>query len=374
MRSNHQDLPALTSLRFFAAAMILAQHATQMMQWHWSLLNWPLQHGVSFFFVLSGFILTHVYSARRMVSYGAFVRSRLARLWPVHLVALIVLCVAVPPQFVTYDGPGIFNKWILLGFNLTLLHAAVPLPAYYFSWNAVSWSISTEFFFYLAFPWLLRNIQTTWPWKLLAAAALAASIFCAISLTGLRLEGSGEVVSGSSLTYTSPFVRGFEFILGMAGCALWKRYFVRLPGTSAIWTAIEAAALAICFGWLAVGVPKIWINSTPLQRLYIDTAGSAWTFIIVIMAFAAGRGFFSRLLSTRPLVFLGQISFSIYMFHQILMKFFAVRLDWPDVPEILYFGTLFVIASASYLFIEKPAQRLLTRGISVAPPVTATMS
>lgn len=126
MQPSHEveNLKALTSLRFVAAFMIIVHHAPGLLKWDWPKI-FPATsfHGVSFFFVLSGFILAHVYSTKRMPAYGSFIRARFARLWPVHAAAIVFLVLAVTPESITFDGPGIFSKWVTLGFNLALLHS-----------------------------------------------------------------------------------------------------------------------------------------------------------------------------------------------------------------------------------------------------------
>src|SRR5579863_1388808 len=96
-RVSVENLPALTSLRFVAAMMIVFWHcAGAGMPWPW-LRYAPasLVHGVSFFFVLSGFILTHVYRSRGFPGYKRFVTLRIGRLWPVHAVAIGVLLISI---------------------------------------------------------------------------------------------------------------------------------------------------------------------------------------------------------------------------------------------------------------------------------------
>jgi peptidoglycan/LPS O-acetylase OafA/YrhL len=83
-------------------------------------------------------------------------------------------------------------------------------------------------------------------------------------------------------------------------------------------------------------------------------------FAILIGAVASGRGVVGSILSNRVLVYLGEISFSIYMIHQVLLKVFAYSFSKDlQVTPLMYFSALLFLASASYLMIEKPAQRLL---------------
>jgi len=217
MLTQVQDLRPLTSLRFFAAALIVVYHLQGYYDWGWLQYVPELStHRVSFFFVLSGFILTHVYSARAF-SYKEFLRARIARLWPVHFATLILLITFVAEGSITFDGDGIFNKYIVLFFNLSLTHSAFPFTSYQFSWNAVSWSISTELYFYLAFPFLLIDIKQTWPFKLAGSIALMLAVVFVINAEGWPADSNNlNEPTVKSATYANPLVRGFEFCLGMA--------------------------------------------------------------------------------------------------------------------------------------------------------------
>ena len=133
------------------------------------------RQGVSFFFVLSGFILTHVYSSRRDIGYWGFVRLRIARLWPVHLVTLLLVVLFVHPA--SFAGDGLFDRRLTLLANLPMTQSMFPFISYLFSWNSVSWSISTEICFYLCFPFLLANVERSWLRNLLISCLLAVGVF-----------------------------------------------------------------------------------------------------------------------------------------------------------------------------------------------------
>lgn len=232
--ADNRNLLPLTSLRFFAAMMIVAHHLPLYFPETYAKAAPPtLVHGVSFFFVLSGFILTHAYKEKPWPGYWQFLALRAGRLWPVHAFAImiLVLSVLVPDSFVrhdsiTFDGPGFFDRWFALGLNLTMLQSWSPYTVQAFSWNSPAWSISTEFAFYLAFPFLLVNVERNWHWKLLGAA-LIVGWFLAIA-SGLPVVSATDAVDKASLTYANPLFRGFEFCLGMATWVLWDRHIRRL--------------------------------------------------------------------------------------------------------------------------------------------------
>jgi peptidoglycan/LPS O-acetylase OafA/YrhL len=293
----------------------------------------------------------------------------------VHLIGILLLVVSVTPDSITFDGPGMFSKWVVLGFNALLVHSVFPFLAYTFSWNSVSWSISTEMFFYLAFPFLLINIERTWHWKLLGAALLAGLLIASLYMARVPLESADfNRITAVYATYPSPLMRGFEFVLGMSTSVLWKKYLRHQSRSLVWWTAVELVALAVCAWWLWSGFFMVQRQvSNPWLNLFLQPAGSCWAFALVIGCLASGRGLVGQLLSMRAIVFFGEISFSIYMLHLILIKAFVTTFAWPGVPEFVYFGALFVLATVVYLLVEKPAQRLL-RGTGkvtmLHPPIT----
>lgn len=113
--------------------------------------------GVSFFLVLSGFVMAKGYGEKVRssgFSYGRFMGKRLLRLYPLHLVCL---CVAAVMQLA---AEGCEAQWGWLLPNLCLVQSWIPLPSVYFSGNAVSWCLADLLFFYALFPWLVSGKMT----------------------------------------------------------------------------------------------------------------------------------------------------------------------------------------------------------------------
>ena len=131
-RPNLPRLDSLTGLRFFAAYMVLMHHFTNFAQlpliWHWYGFGTT---GVTFFFVLSGFVLT--WSFVPSDTAPRFYWRRFARVWPLHLVTTIV---AVPVFYMWRDVP---MDWTGVLLSVFLLHAWVPTATTYFAGNPASW-------------------------------------------------------------------------------------------------------------------------------------------------------------------------------------------------------------------------------------------
>ena len=147
-----KKLNALTSLRFVAAALIVIHHSRGLFGFgEYLLFPFQLDQGVSFFFVLSGFILAYAYpNLNGFKNISRFLLSRFARIWPAHVVAFLLLCLLFPSPFEWYSLRG-YNPFLLAGVNLFMVHGWIPIETYFFSFNNVSWSISTEFFFIYVF-------------------------------------------------------------------------------------------------------------------------------------------------------------------------------------------------------------------------------
>jgi peptidoglycan/LPS O-acetylase OafA/YrhL len=308
-------------------------------------------HAVPFFFVLSGFILMHRYGDGEL-NVSRFFIARFARLWPCHVVwtALGFLLL------------GYTLEWQTLPLNLAMLHAWSPYMADFFSYNAVSWSVSTEMALYAAFPFLAKGFRQNWPFKL----AICIVIYQACHLIAVRYAPSNDynVIQYGSFLYAFPPSRIHGFCLGMVGFVMWEAWRKRSPNRPFL---AEIAGLAVLLVALEISTSVIiqtYVNWTYTIIVYIG-------FALAMIPLAQGGGPLARALSWRPLVYLGEISFSIYLSHQILLNVMvAIERDQPDglwssmgdVPQfILYLGIVLVCSVATYHLIETPARRSIVK-------------
>jgi peptidoglycan/LPS O-acetylase OafA/YrhL len=217
------QIPALTGVRILAAAWVVVAHFRFEMfglfpstQFARSFVEGGYL-GVEVFFILSGFIISHNYAGRfGRVSWSAyrdFLMKRVARIYPVHLVTLLVvagLVTAAALFGVTLNSEGAHNPLNFL-MNATMLQAVPPA----FAWNAPAWSISAEMGAYIAFPFLavaVMRVKSRNTLLLLTAGALAFTI-----MGLLIVEQLGDY---SPTSYASIWFRiSGEFA---AGCFLWR--------------------------------------------------------------------------------------------------------------------------------------------------------
>ena len=357
-------IDALTALRFFAAALIVLGHAGEM-----GIPGYPEHYphffmysqGVSFFFVLSGFILYLTYSDIRGRTLDRFFVARLARIWPAHILAFLTTIYLLPPDLIQ-AVPG--RAWI----NVLMLQSVFPTLDTYFSYNDVSWSISTELFFYLMFPVLLIILRRS----RVAVLGLGA-LFVAGALT-FAIEGHLPIsISATELTAVpvlniDPITRVAEFILGMVTC-YWLEKVRVAPSTRQFrlhtLTLLELGALLLCCGFMYVTSRTQFFGNLPPQALfYIISSGSMLGFAALIAAiyysYLRGQGLLTRLLGLAPFVYLGEISFSLYLFHRIILRYIAAE----NIPVTYwrFWGVALVVAALSYEFWEKPCRAVLNGG------------
>ncbi|CAN7341471.1 MULTISPECIES: acyltransferase family protein [Pseudomonas] len=354
-------IDSLTSLRFFAAFAIVLHHAKGLVFSSEFMKGVPLSSGVSFFFVLSGFILSYVYSGR-MGSVGLynFYTSRFSKIWPPHILTFVLLVVLIP----TNEG------WIIALLNASLLQSVVPIPAYYFSFNSVSWSISAELFFYAAFPLLMAGLNKNWHIKLVALLLLGGVGAYIIDLSGVNYYSPDKWTefSAHGLAYISPLFRIQEFFMGM----LLFKVFDYIKGWKWFGFALCTVLEILCVAGVILftqGIAEAIAYS--LIGIENNASGEFWShctlgvfFGLVIVCFAINKGLISQILRLRLFVVLGEISFSMYLVHQIVFRFYrAHRNMFESVPKEMIFPLLLiavlVFAYGIWRFFELPAQAKL---------------
>ena len=358
-----EPLPALTSLRFLAAAYVLAFHFAGYELSRAAMPNAIFlgYSGVTFFFLLSGFILAYNYQRVDLSERPAlarFLRARIARVYPVYLLALAIGL----PSFVAWTLKTVPPLQTLMAASAVLaplgLHAWVPGAAC--ALDCPSWSVSTELFFYAAFPLLLplvlrrpgaTALVTLTAWAVGVTLAILAWALYAPGLSLIAPTTDAANLLSQAIKY-NPLLRLPEFVAGLLLFALWRR--VRLP----VWSLLTGAGVAAAF---LVG------NVEAIPEVLMHNGLTALVWAPVILAGAQVR---SGPLTAGWFVFLGRISFALYLLHVPIYVFvsglhralLAGRLDGiPWLTAALAAFLSLAAASAVHLAIEEPARRRLLR-------------
>lgn len=344
------DLRALTTLRFVAAMWVVLYTFWKNLDVGFTpVIATKGYLGVELFFVLSGFILSHVYLAaagEKRFGYGAFLWARLARVYPLHLFTLLgvgALAVAAGLAGIAVDASLL--SWDSLPANLLLVHAWGFAPES--GWNHPSWSISAEWFAYLLFPAFAFVA-----WRLRSRPVLA-TVLAAVGL--VALYAVFERLAGFPLTEATIRWGALRIVPCFAlGCAL---YLIHRRGAVPFAGGMAAgAALAIV---VAASVP-LWDGAIVLL------------FGPLILGLAGLSNARAGALSSKAGVYLGEISYSIYMIAapwQILAVNLAARLVGAEDKQLPLWMWLIVLAglpvaaAISYHLVEHPARRWM-RGLA----------
>lgn len=345
-------LDSLTGLRFFAAWLVVVHHFTNfaLLPYIWRYTGFGAT-GVTFFFVLSGFVLT--WSFVPSDTPGRFYWRRFARIWPLHAATTLI---ALPVFYSWRDVP---YDWTGIGLSFVLLHAWVPTASTYFAGNPASWSLSCEMFFYALHPLVVR---TALGLKLLALGAATLIVLGAVFIV-VRWSPdwwSDRIVGW--MLYISPLFRLGEFLLGIALAAALRRGF-RVPLGVIPWAILVGLWFHLEYVFAPAHFSATW-------RVLVSQA----TYVVLPVLYAGVIGAAAQLdfddarswLRTRPMVLLGQWSYALYLVHATiiyaLINWIGVRAYSP-VKNVAWFGvvTLLAVAASAVLYtvVEHPVEQRL---------------
>ncbi len=387
----NQSLPLLTPLRGIAALMVVLFHARLLLfpQWMESIAGHTqlIENGylwVDLFFILSGLVLAHVYgetfTSPRRIGYGRFLWLRLTRIYPLYFVTLVLLVgwelykalhgvgFYAGPLFKMWEWEGMppfgspFTPAEALPSALLLMQVVTDQGL---TWNFAAWSLSVEWISYLLFPLLIPLAVTRSRWSHLAPL-LALTVLASI----VHSRGTLDVTSGALAVG-----RGVsEFVLG-----LWLLPRVRAAQRLPMMQRDLPLLIAFVLPFLLMQ-----FTMTPQRTLLLI---GAYVLLIWIAAAQGERQSpLLRLLDNRFTNWLGDLSYSIYLLHALVLltgcelaHYLAPGLtDWwfaqtnpllGVVATLLMLVVLIGLSALSYNLLERPLQRRLRRIGKVRQPV-----
>jgi len=311
---------------------------------------------VNYFYVLSGFIMAIAYyqiGTSKPLSKNRYWVARFARIYPVYLVAIVLMAVA------SYSD--LADKPLALPLHLTMLQAW--LPGYPMTLNNPGWSLSVEAFFYLCFPLLLAVIYR-YGLKYLAFAALVSWLITQYVL--LASINSADYTANGLLhdfVYYNPLMHINAFLAGLVCGALFKQNADKATSPKPIW--LLASLLLI----IVLLEARPWIESAIGFKLAYTNGLIAPAFLLFIWLLASSRGKIQQWLSHPLLVLLGEASFSLYILQKpvfgIYNKVLEKRLNLGEIADFYVALILLIIISiASYKLFETPARSLINRKLA----------
>lgn len=369
-------LPALTSCRFLAALAVVIFHVCTFAQAPSRVIDF-VGHGtagVSFFFVLSGFVLTYNYRDRFAPGIHAgglaeFARARWARIWPMHVAALLFATPVAAYQLRRHpEIAGPFDAALSWVANALLMQVYVPTPLYQQQWNGPSWSIATEAAFYLVFPLFVFAVLARLRTRVSLLLMIAGCMAIQATLVWLRWDSILHSVPAGAppeeldtrldfLLYRLPWFRVWEFLVGCGVAAIYldhpPAFLRRKSGRDVLLLIGLGATLAIVVG-CAMAVP----GRPPVSTNFVFFT---LPFALIVLALASGRNFLSPLLESPKLILLGEASYSLYLIHAkpVQIVCYACPPKWLALAGATVLALCVAASLPCYWWIETPARKWL---------------
>jgi peptidoglycan/LPS O-acetylase OafA/YrhL len=331
----------LTFTRFIAAVLVILFH-------HYRFL--PMMHYtnvfVSYFFVLSGFVLAVSQKSRyqHKEDYLLFYTARASRIFPLFLLA--TLLAVLTGMNAELAGP--FNLFL----NITGLQSF--FPGRVMSYNYPSWSISVELFFYLCFPFLVRFVYNKLSLKKVLGVGLALWAVTQVAVLYLyeieKLQPSSTKLH--DFLFYFPLLHLNQFVAGNILGLLFLRFHKKWTKNYDLHLVVLSMAL---LGYLNFFRPRF--------DLFDHNGLLIFLFAPFILLLALNTGKISKIFAARPLIILGEVSFGLYLLAEPLLKGMetvAQTSSWGTKPYFHFaLIIILIIATLVYFFFEKPLQQVL---------------
>lgn len=342
-------IPGLDALRGLAAIGVAVHHYH--FYYHAGPNHWILQpayNGAGFFvelfFVLSGFLLTQVYLDIK--NYKVLVIRRLARLFPLQWLTLLLVALE---QFLftqAYGKPFIYknNDWYHFFLNVLLLQESGLQSD--FSFNGPSWSISVEWIVNLLFFSLILYS------RILLSAALVFAVACA-GLLAISQPKLTVLTMSFGFLDTGLLRAGFGFFIGVVAA---KIVLLFQPKPNFLWDIVAIGNAIVLIYFLS--------SKTVNSQLHFQIVIVGLIMPMLVIACSKSK-FISRFLSIRPLTWLGDVSYAVYLIHfPLLILIWGVRFHLPiqinsGEAIVCYVVFLGIVSHIVFNYFERPAQKML---------------
>lgn len=328
-------IKSLSSLRFFFAILVFLVHIKV----------FSVAIGHTFFIVLSGFILSMVYQTRilnQQILPKTFFLKRLVRIYPLHLLTLLL---SLPLTIFFFNESHL--KWFsALLLNAFFLQTFVPDINYYFSFNGVSWNAADLMLFYACFPFLIKWLSD------FSNKAFTIVMICILLFLVILMNFVSEAYH-HFLFYISP-LRILDFIFGIYLYRIIK--YREFHVSYKLGSLLEVVALVFLAIWFAI------LNVYPdLFRPYLYSLLLWLPVGLVIVTFYFEKGFISKKILSSPFMSrLGGISFSFYMLHHLVLRYFELinKRNFQVQQGLLYYIFCFIIAVIAAYICNRYFERL----------------
>ncbi|HAL92784.1 MAG TPA: hypothetical protein DCM68_07155 [Verrucomicrobia bacterium] len=367
METTRQQIAPLTSIRIFAAVLVVIYHYGRNV--------WPFAEGwlhrvtacsgssVAFFFFLSGFILAHAYQGYRWQEPGKLKKyyvARIARIYPVYVLALLATFALNLPH-VYWDRISVVEAATTLQVHLGLLQAW--LPDYVYKLNMPGWSLSVEASFYLLFPLIVPRLM-----------AMRRSV--ALLLFGLLYVISQAVLGGGArgliwkdwffasdtvhhLLMYHPVVYWPVFLMGV----LMFRFSAAVPNprpfSPLLMGLMSVSAIAL------IAFLSFWAGDILNYAIHVGMLAPLYG--VLLFSLCEPRNWLAQLLSVRWLHYLGEASYGVYILQLPVYGIWMCTGVAPAQTELffyLYLASLLIVSTVLFRWFETPLRRWMRRSFA----------
>jgi peptidoglycan/LPS O-acetylase OafA/YrhL len=426
--SSGRTLGYVDGLRAVAVSLVVALHC-----WGWAparlVLALPILptldftpivshggYGVQLFFVLSGFLLAQpflkaVYLGRPQPSLRTYFKLRLFRIVPAYYVCIFLMLLFfvpryIPPSFL-YSRAGLFT----LIAHLFFVQFIFPISSTSFNLDSPLWTLTMEMIFYIALPWTARLfVHKRWMVAVPMAAVISLGWLHACrtilqplvysvrqsALSNPTVGPNFDVITANRFLLWQFPAQAVVFALGIAVANLYVWHSLTRTHGSLLSVLTSTWAGVTYF---VAGCALVLLTEYPGNPLFVALGGNGLSedggpsptlgyyltkpllgigLGLVVAGISLGTSWLKAIFSFTPLRLIGIISFSIYLWHALIIRLF---LDYPEItrkPTNAYFWTLlgaaalavFALACFMYFAVERPFMRYARRSVRRTAPVS----
>lgn len=318
--------------------------------------------GVSFFFMLSGFILSYAYGKKvqeRTFDHSWFIQKQLSKFYPLHVLLFLIMIVLDARL-------GRFFSWDKLLANLLLLQSWVPSDDFYFVGNGLSWFLSDLMFFYIMFPMAFRLLVNVSSQRLLLGIVVILALY-----VGLAVSIPVSLIN--PLLYAAPWTRLLDFSIGIL---LFRLYASADSVTFRAWISRRSSAvltfMELVLFFAIAGSFFVYEQSS----LRFRCVALFWLVLPAVLFFFVASdghtGKVTKILHSAPMQWLGSISMEIYLTHYVFMRCLYSVLTPFGIDEearlsplilVLTVGLIIVVSYLTQRYFVKPISSRLVKCI-----------
>lgn len=297
-------IKSVQSLRFLFIMLVIFSHI------YGKVFDFGGECGVSFFFILSGFILSYAYGKDVLdgnFQTMAFVKRQLTKFYPLHLLTFVVMVVLDARLNCCYE-------WYRLLPNALLLQSWIPDDSFFFVANGSSWFLSDLLFFYLVFAVAFRLLMQLSHRQLLLLGLVIVGLY-------FLLASSVPLEKVNAVLYTSPVTRVIDFCIGILCFRLYASdQWLQVRNKLQTMSALSVGLIELAMVMMVVGSFFVYEN----MSLRFRCVALFWLvlpfFLMVYVSTDKASGMVTKLLHHPSMQWLGNISFELFLTHMVTLR------------------------------------------------------